>query len=117
MARKKSQDTAEAIASEFKTLYKTELSHGRDWMKYHEVIEFNNRKFRILIVQRNGATLHDISLYVLIPDGTWGFVVNAYTIYIPSIRDYVCCSDERYCNEVIRDVRKEFFKYIKAVYS
>lgn len=84
---------------------------------YHEIIEHEGRKFRIIMDIHNGSRRSDTNLSIMLPNGTWGQVVNANTLnimlesYIKS--EYAELMDNCYNNRV----RKTFIDYIKKVYA
>lgn len=102
----------------FKTLYTTKMSHGDDYMNYHEVIEFNNLKFRIIIELRNGSVRRYTHLQIMTADGAWSTVTDAAVLNLDTeLFQYVRCEDEGYCKNTVAAVQREFRKYITAVYS
>lgn len=82
----------------------------------HEIIEFNGRKFKIVMDVHNGSLKRDTRLSILLPDGTWGYVTDASILNI-ELFSYVA-SDNRYkVNTTWDRVRGTFINYIKIVYA
>ena len=100
--------------TQMNSLYKTSDRTNSSLM-YTEIVEFNGRRFRILIELRNGATRSYTMLEILTSDGVFKQIANAYILNIPII-SYVCCHDEYKVNETIKTVREEFTKYLNALY-
>ena len=84
---------------------------------YHEIIEHEGRKFRIIMDIHNGSKKSDTNLSIMLPDGTWGQVVNANTLNI-MLESYL----KSECVELMDNcydsqVRETFINYIKKVYA
>ena len=93
----------------------TENIH-RDYVLRHEIIEACGHKFRIIMDIHNGSTKHDTQLSILLPNGTWGFVVNAVVLNI-ELMNYVAADDKWRVNATWDRVRKTFIDYINVVYA
>lgn len=84
---------------------------------YHEIIEHEGHKFRIIMDIHNGSRKGDTHLSIMGPDGTWNLVVTAYVLDI-ELETYTktelkVLMDDCYKNRV----RKTFIDYIKKVYA
>lgn len=55
---------------------------------YHEIIEHEGRKFRIIMDIHNGSRKCDTHLSIMVPDGTWSLVVTAHVLDI-ELESYV----------------------------
>lgn len=102
-------------AENIKSLLLTENIY-RDHILRHEIIQVGDRKFRIIMDIHNGSTKHDTQLSILLPNGTWGFVVNAVVLNI-ELMTYVASDDKWRINATWNRVRDTFINYIKAVYA
>lgn len=98
-----------------KSLLATEAITKSSALK-HEIISTGDHKFRIVMDVHNGSTRTNTSLSILLPDGTWGYVVNAALLNI-EIFSYVCSDNAFTVNSAWNRVRNAFIDYIKTVYA
>ena len=84
---------------------------------YHEIIEHEGRKFRIIMDIHNGSRKSDTNLSIMLPDGTWGQVVNANTLNI-MLESFIKTKYAELMDNCYNNwVRKTFIDYIKKVYA
>lgn len=98
-----------------KSLLVTEAINKNSALK-HEIISAGDHKFRIVMDVHNGSTRTNTSLSILLPDGTWGYVVNAALLNI-ELFSYVCSDNAFTVNSAWTRVRNAFINYIKVVYT
>lgn len=100
-------------------IFNRRIGSRGDKARYHEIVEHNGRKFRIISDIRKGLfeadmARHDSTLSILLADGTWGPVVTAADLNI-NLR-LTSAMDIGYDLYYDR-VHAAFEDYIKKVYS
>lgn len=84
---------------------------------YHEILEHEGRKFRIVMDIHNGSCRANTQLSILLPNGTWGFVTSAQTLNI-ELDSYIRAENTILMDAIYTNrVRKTFVNYIKKVYA
>ena len=84
---------------------------------YHEILEHEGRKFRIMMDIHNGSRRGDTHLSIMLPDGTWGLVVTACVLDI-ELESYIKTEHKVLMDDCYKNrVRKTFIDYIKKVYA
>lgn len=84
---------------------------------YHEILEHEGRKFRIVMDIHNGSSRGNTHLSILLPDGTWGLVTNTNTLNI-ELDSYINADKKILMDAIYTNrVRKTFVNYIKKVYA